>query len=140
MLRKAARRGKQVRGDPTFLACLSRRVQPSRRGIGLPGGALVPEHDRPELPAAIYASATSCSARIELLSPAGNLGYEDPIPSTPESPDAVRNGILEVVLGLMPSIGLAPWRNTWTTVGRSPQEVEQITGVHTFGTIPGLGL
>ena len=59
--------------------------------------------------------------------------------STPVSPDPVRNGILAVVFGLMLGIGLALLAEYTDDRRRSPEEVEQITGIPSFGAIPDFG-
>jgi capsular polysaccharide biosynthesis protein len=57
-------------------------------------------------------------------------------PSTPVSPDPVRNGILALLFGLMLGLGLALLAEYMDDSWRSPEEVEQITGVPTFGAVP----
>lgn len=58
------------------------------------------------------------------------------VPETPVSPSPVRDGLLAAALGLMFGVGLAllleHLDNTW----RSPEEVELVSGVPTFGVIP----
>jgi capsular polysaccharide biosynthesis protein len=85
------------------------------------------------------------SERISQISAAGsNLTatvYEKAIvPDTPVSPKPVRNGILAVVLGLMLGIGLALLMEYLDYSWRSPEEVEQFSGVPTFATIPEFNL
>jgi capsular polysaccharide biosynthesis protein len=57
-------------------------------------------------------------------------------PSTPVSPNPLRNGFVAFVIGLMLGVGLAfllDYRdNSW----RSPEEVEIISGVPTYALIP----
>ena len=55
---------------------------------------------------------------------------------TPVSPDPLRNGILAAVFGLMLGIGLALLMEYLDHSWRSPEEVEQASGVPTFATIP----
>jgi capsular polysaccharide biosynthesis protein len=62
------------------------------------------------------------------------------VPNHPASPDPVRNGVLGAVLGLMLGIGLALLMEYLDYSWRSPEEVEQISGVPTFATIPEFGL
>lgn len=57
-------------------------------------------------------------------------------PDTPVSPDPVRNGLLALMLGLMLGVGLAFFLEYMDDSWDSPEEVEQISGVHTFGVIP----
>jgi capsular polysaccharide biosynthesis protein len=56
---------------------------------------------------------------------------EDPV-----SPNFQRDVPLAVVLGLMLGIGLAFLLEYWDDDWRSPEEVEQVSGVPTFGVIP----
>ena len=58
------------------------------------------------------------------------------IPNTPLSPDPLRNGILALALGLMLSTGLAFVLGYLDDSWRSPDEVEQVSGVPTLGSIP----
>ena len=60
-------------------------------------------------------------------------------PAQPVSPKPARNGLLALVLGLMLGIGLALLLEYLDDSWRSPEEAEQITGVPTFGIIPGFG-
>jgi capsular polysaccharide biosynthesis protein len=62
------------------------------------------------------------------------------VPETPASPKPLRNGLLAAVLGLMLGIGLALLMEYLDYSWRSPEEVEQISGVPTFATIPDFGL
>jgi capsular polysaccharide biosynthesis protein len=59
---------------------------------------------------------------------------------TPVSPDPLRNGLLAAVFGLMLGIGLALLMEYLDHSWRSPEEVEQATGVPTFATIPEFSL
>jgi capsular polysaccharide biosynthesis protein len=59
------------------------------------------------------------------------------VPPAPENPDPLRNGLGALVIGLMLGIGLAFLLEYLYLSGlRSPEKVEQISGVPTFGTIP----
>ena len=57
-------------------------------------------------------------------------------PQEPVSPNPVRNGALALVLGAMLGVGLAFVVEHLDDSWRSPEEVEQISGVPTFGVIP----
>lgn len=57
-------------------------------------------------------------------------------PTSPVSPDPVRNGLLALGLGLMLGMGLAFLMEYLDDSWRSPEEVEQVSGVPTFGVIP----
>lgn len=58
------------------------------------------------------------------------------VPVAPISPDLVRNGILALVLGTMLGIGLVFMLEQLDNSWRSPDEVEQISGVPTFAIVP----
>jgi capsular polysaccharide biosynthesis protein len=58
------------------------------------------------------------------------------IPTSPISPNPIRNGLLAFGLGLMLGIGLAFLLEYLDDRWRSPEEVEQVSGVPTFGVIP----
>lgn len=58
------------------------------------------------------------------------------LPDTPVSPNPVRDGLLALVLGGMLGIGLAFLLEHLDDRWRSPEELEQISGVPTFGVIP----
>lgn len=58
------------------------------------------------------------------------------VPNAPVSPDPVRNGLLALGLGLMLGLGLVFLLEYLDDRWRSPEEVEQISGVPTFGVIP----
>jgi capsular polysaccharide biosynthesis protein len=59
------------------------------------------------------------------------------VPPAPENPDPLRNGLGALVIGLMLGIGLAFLLEYLYLSGlRSPEKVEQVSGVPTFGTIP----
>lgn len=57
------------------------------------------------------------------------------LPNSPVSPNPARNGILALVLGGMLGLGLAFLLEHLDDRWRSPEEVEQISGVPTFGMI-----
>jgi len=59
------------------------------------------------------------------------------VPAAPEDPDLLRNGLGALVIGLMLGIGLAFLLEYIYLRGlHSPEKVEQVSGVPTFGTIP----
>ena len=59
------------------------------------------------------------------------------VPPAPEDPDLLRNGFGALVIGLMLGIGLAFLLEYIYLRGlHSPEKVEQLSGVPTFGTIP----
>jgi capsular polysaccharide biosynthesis protein len=59
------------------------------------------------------------------------------VPPSPEDPDLLRNGFGALVIGLMLGVGLAFLLEYIYLRGlHSPEKVEQISGVPTFGTIP----
>ncbi len=57
-------------------------------------------------------------------------------PESPASPNTPLNALLALVLGLMLGVGLAFLMEYLDDSWRSPEEVEQISGVPTFGIIP----
>jgi capsular polysaccharide biosynthesis protein len=59
------------------------------------------------------------------------------VPTAPEDPDPLRNGLGALAMGLMLGIGLAFLLEYLHLSGlHSPEKVEQVSGVPTFGTIP----
>ena len=58
------------------------------------------------------------------------------VPNAPISPNPVRNGLVALAMGLMLGIGLAFLLEYLDDSWRSPEEVEQVSGVPTFGVIP----
>ncbi len=59
------------------------------------------------------------------------------VPPAPEDPDPLRNGFGALVIGLMLGVGLAFLLEYSHLRGlHSPEEIEQLSGVPTFGTIP----
>jgi capsular polysaccharide biosynthesis protein len=81
------------------------------------------------------------SARVSEISPSANaitatVWERAATPDSPASPDPVRNGLLALVLGLMLGVGLAFLLEYRDDSWRSPEEVEQVSGVPTFGIIP----
>lgn len=57
-------------------------------------------------------------------------------PESPASPTPILNGVLALGLGLMLGVGLAILLEFMDDSWRSPEEVEEISGVPTFGVIP----
>jgi capsular polysaccharide biosynthesis protein len=59
------------------------------------------------------------------------------VPTASEDPDPLRNGLRALAMGLMLGIGLAFLLEYLHLSGlHSPEKVEQVSGVPTFGTIP----
>jgi capsular polysaccharide biosynthesis protein len=76
------------------------------------------------------ASGVAADAAVKVSANAG-------VPTTPENPDPLRNGLGALVIGLMLGAGLAFLLEYLYLSGlRSPEKVEQVSGVPTFGTIP----
>jgi capsular polysaccharide biosynthesis protein len=69
-----------------------------------------------------------------------NVYEEAVVPQSPVRPDPLRNGILGGVFGVMLGIGLALLMEYLDHSWRSPEEVEQVSGVPTFATIPEFSL
>lgn len=81
------------------------------------------------------------SDQVSEVSPSANsitatVWEEAALPGAPVSPQPVRNGLLGLVLGLMVGVGLAFLLEYLDDSWRSAEEVEQISGVPTFGVIP----
>jgi capsular polysaccharide biosynthesis protein len=76
------------------------------------------------------ASGVAAYAAVQVSALAG-------VPPAPEEPDLLRNGLGALVIGLMLGVGLAFLLEYLYLSGlRSPEKVEQVSGVPTFGTIP----
>jgi capsular polysaccharide biosynthesis protein len=76
------------------------------------------------------ASGVAAYAAVQVSAYAG-------APPAPEEPDLLRNGFGALVIGLMLGIGLAFLLEYIYLRGlHSPEKVEQVSGVPTFGTIP----
>ena len=58
------------------------------------------------------------------------------VPDGPVSPNPVRNGLLALMLGLMLGVGLAYLWEHLDDSWRSPEEVERVSGLPTYGVIP----
>jgi capsular polysaccharide biosynthesis protein len=69
-----------------------------------------------------------------------NVYEEAMVPENPVSPDPLRNGLLAAMFGVMLGIGLALLMEYLDRSWRSPEEVEQVSGVPTFATIPEFSL
>ena len=69
-----------------------------------------------------------------------NVYEEAMVPESPVSPDPLRNGLLAAMFGIMLGIGLALLMEYLDRSWRSPEEVEQVSGVPTFATIPEFSL
>jgi capsular polysaccharide biosynthesis protein len=79
------------------------------------------------------ASGVAAYAAVQVSALAG-------VPPAPEEPDLLRNGLGALVIGLMLGVGLAFLLEYLYLSGlRSPEKVEQVSGVPTFGTIPDFG-
>jgi len=58
------------------------------------------------------------------------------LPETPVSPDLLRNALVAMVAGLLLGVGLAFLLERFDDSWGSPEEVERVSGVPTFGAIP----
>lgn len=81
------------------------------------------------------------SEEVSKVSPSANsitatLWERAVAPADPASPNLLLNGLLALMLGLMLGVGLAFLLEYLDDSWRSPEEVEQISGVPTFGIIP----
>lgn len=79
--------------------------------------------------------------RVSEVSPSANsitatVWERAVVPNEPVTPDPVRNGLVALVLGLIVGVGLAFLIEYRDDSWRSPEEVEEISGVATFGVIP----
>jgi capsular polysaccharide biosynthesis protein len=75
----------------------------------------------------VSSSANSLTAKV---------WEEAAVPGAPVSPDPMRNMLLALVLGLMLGVGLAFLLDHLDDDWKSPEEVELVAGVPTFGVIP----
>jgi len=81
------------------------------------------------------------SNQVSVVSPSANsitatVWERAAVPEDPVSPDLLRNGLLALMLGLMPGLGLAFLLEYLDDSWRSPEEAERISGVPTFGMVP----
>lgn len=81
------------------------------------------------------------SEQVSSVSPSANaitatVWEEAALSETPVSPDPVRNGAVAFVLGIFLGIGLAFLLELLDDSWDSPEEVERVSGVPTFGVIP----
>jgi capsular polysaccharide biosynthesis protein len=89
----------------------------------------------------VNALADVSSDRIAEASASGNditatVWEYATVPSSPVSPNPVRNGLVALGLGLMLGLGLAFLLEYLDDTWRSPEEVAQVSGIPTFGAIP----
>ena len=85
------------------------------------------------------------SKQISEVSPSANsitatVWERAVVPDEPVSPNPLRNGLLALVVGLMLGVGLAFLLEYLDDTWRSPEEVEQISGVPTYGVIPTINI
>jgi capsular polysaccharide biosynthesis protein len=102
-------------------------------------------HDRVEATKIVNTVGQVSSELISERSAAGsqltaNVYEEAMVPDSPVSPDPLRNGILAAIFGVMLGVGLALLMEYLDHSWRSPEEVEQVSGVPTFATIPEFSL
>ena len=62
------------------------------------------------------------------------------LPENPVSPNPVRNGIIALLLGGLLGVGLAFLLEFVNDSWNSPEEVEEVSGVPTFGVIPAFAI
>ena len=84
---------------------------------------------------------TVFSEQVSEVSPSANsitatVWEEAALPGAPASPTPVRDGLIALILGGMLGIGLALLLEQLDDRWRSPEEVERVSGVPTFGIIP----
>ena len=58
------------------------------------------------------------------------------VPDQPVSPDPIRNGLLALGLGLLAGLALVYLLDYFDDSWRSPEEVEQVSGLPTYGVVP----
>ena len=81
------------------------------------------------------------SEQVSEVSPSANavtatVWEQAELPGEPVSPKPVRNGLLALALGVMLGVALAFLLEYLDDSWRSPEEVEEISGMPTFGVIP----
>ncbi len=87
------------------------------------------------------AVGTVFSEQVSEVSPSANsitatVWERAAVPDSPVSPNPLRDGLLALVLGGMLGVGLAFLLEQLDDRWRSPEEVERVSGVPTFGVIP----
>lgn len=120
-----------------FLGNLSVQQVPETQFIQITYGGANPEQAQK---IANTVAAVS-SERISEVSPSASAitatVWEPAVePNTPVSPEPVRNGILALMLGIMLGVGLTFLLEYLDDSWRSPEEVERVSGVPTFGIVP----
>jgi capsular polysaccharide biosynthesis protein len=100
------------------------------------------EDENPERAAQIANTVGAVFAdQVAKVSPSANAitvtVWEKAVPpDSPVSPNPLRDSLLALVLGSILGVGLALLLEQLDDRWRSPEEVEQVTGVPTFGAIP----
>lgn len=89
----------------------------------------------------VDAVGSAVSKQVAEVSPSANsltatVWETAAVPSSPVSPDPLRDGLLALLLGGMLGVGLAFLLEQLDDRWRSPEEVERVSGVPTFGVIP----
>jgi capsular polysaccharide biosynthesis protein len=110
--------------DTRFLTLTYKDTDPAQAQEVVNNAAKIFAREAPE------ASGVAAYAAVKVRAYAG-------VPAAPEDPDLLRNGFGALVIGLMLGIGLAFLLEYLYLRGlHSPEKVEHISGVPTFGTIP----
>jgi capsular polysaccharide biosynthesis protein len=110
--------------DTRYLTLTYKDTDPSQAQEVVNTAAEVFAREAPE------ASGVASNAAVQVSALSG-------VPSAPEDPDLLRNAFGALVIGLMLGIGLAFLLEYLHLRGlHSPEKVEQVSGVPTFGTIP----
>jgi capsular polysaccharide biosynthesis protein len=110
--------------DTRFLTLTYKDTDPAQAQEVVNNAAEIFAKEAPE------ASGVANYAAVQVSAYAG-------VPPAPEDPDLLRNGFGALVIGLMLGIGLAFLLEYIYLRGlHSPEKVEQLSGVPTFGTIP----
>ena len=89
----------------------------------------------------VNALADVLSAQVPQMAPGGDsvtamVWEEAVVPQDPLSPNKTRRAMLALAIGGMLGLGLAFLLERLDDRWRSPEEVEQVSGLPTFGTIP----
>jgi capsular polysaccharide biosynthesis protein len=110
--------------DTRFLTLTYKDTNPDRAQEVVNNAAEIFAREAPE------ASGVAAYAALQVSALSG-------VPPAPEEPDLLRNGFGALVIGLMLGIGLAFLLEYLYLRGlHSPEKLEHISGVPTFGTIP----